>query len=192
MAAKHFWATLSCLCWSFKLKRLLALSSLLFFAVAFAADKASVDDLLKNPAKFDNKAVTVTGKVDHFKAKTSKAGRKYFTFDLVGSGNYRGLRPQIAVYGQVELKPLPKNGDKVEATGLFAKERHVGSSVYKNELDVTSKGKDKNGVKVVKYVLLPFHPLFFVILSLRRISRPLLVFSWAAGEILGSSVACQA
>lgn len=126
------------------MKRLLALSSLFVFAVALAADKASVGALVKNPAKFDNKIVTVTGKVSHFQARTSKAGNKYFTFSMEEGKDH------VAIYGKGELKPQPKDGDKVAATGAFAMERHVGTSVFKNEIDVTSKGKDKNGVKIVK------------------------------------------
>ena len=126
------------------MRRLLALSALLVFTAALAAEKTTVANILKDPAKFDNKVVTAVGKVGKFKARVSKAGNKYFTFDLVDGGDH------IAVYGKGELKPAPKDGDKAEATGAFAKERKVGSNTFKNELDVTSKGKDKFGVKIVK------------------------------------------
>lgn len=126
------------------MRRLLALSALLVFTTALAAEKATVANILKDPAKFDNKVVTVVGKVARFKARVSKAGNKYFTFELAEGANH------VAVYGKGELKTAPKDGDKVEATGAFAKERKVGSKTFKNELDVTSKGNDKLGVKIVK------------------------------------------
>lgn len=126
------------------MKRLLAFSFLFVFALTLAADKASVAGLVKDPAKHDNKTVSVLGKVSHFVAKTSRAGSKYFTFQLEQGKDH------IAVYGKGELKPAPKDGNLVTATGLFAKERKVGSSTFKNELDVTPHGKDKNGVVISK------------------------------------------
>jgi len=126
------------------MKRLLGLSLVLAVALAQATDVATVEGLVKDPAKFDNKVVTVIGKVSHFTAKTSRAGAKYFTFQLEQGKDH------IAVYGKGELKPAPKDGNKVAATGIFAKERKVGTSSYKNELDVTSHGKDKFGVHIGK------------------------------------------
>jgi hypothetical protein len=127
------------------MKRLLAFGFVFAFAVAMAAESVSVGDLLKDPAKYDKKVITVTGMVSKFKAKTSKAGNKYFTFTL------EEKKEHIAVYGQGELSPEPKNGDRVEATGEFAKERSSGDLIFKNELDVSKKGAEsKNGVKVVK------------------------------------------
>lgn len=126
--------------------RTIGLVSLFVFAIAFAADKAIVADLLKEGSKFDGKIVTVTGKLMHFKAKTSKAGNKYFTFDLEDGGK------KLNVYGKGELDPTPKAGDTVEVTGEFVKEREMNDFTIKNEIDVT-KGKEKesekNGVKVL-------------------------------------------
>ncbi len=126
------------------MRRLLALSAVLLFTAAMAAENATVSAILKDPAKFDNKALTVVGKVAKFKARVSKIGKPYFTFDLTEGTNH------IPVYGRGELQPAPKDGDKVEATGLFAKERTVGTNIFKNELDVTTKAKEKFGVKILK------------------------------------------
>lgn len=109
-----------------------------------AIDKTTPSAILKSPAKFDHKVITVTGVVSHFSAKTSKAGSKYFLFDLMSG------KDKIAVFGRGALKVNPKDGSKVEATGQFETARKSGDRVYKNELDVTSTGKDKNGVTVVK------------------------------------------
>jgi hypothetical protein len=126
------------------MRRFLTLSVVLLVSIALAAENITVSAILKDPSRFDNKAITVVGKVAKFKARTSRAGNKYFTFDLTEGTSH------IPVYGKGELKPEPKDGDKVEATGLFAKERKLGSSTFKNELDVTKKEKEKFGVKVVK------------------------------------------
>jgi hypothetical protein len=126
------------------MKRSLALCAFFVFALALAGNNPTIGAVLKDPAKFDNKVISVSGKVSGFQARTSRAGAKYFVFKLVEG------KDQVAVYGKGELKPAPKDGNKVVATGLFAKERKVGSSTFKNEIDVTSKGKDKNGVRIAK------------------------------------------
>ncbi len=127
------------------MKRFLALSSLLLVAFAMAADKASIAAVAKDPAKFDGKVIAVVGKVSHFKAKTSKAGNKYFVFDIEEG------KAKLAIYGQGELAKAPKDGDKVEATGKFVKEKDMKSFTIHNEIDVTAKESDsKNGVKILK------------------------------------------
>jgi len=125
------------------MKRSIALLSLALFTAAFAADRTTPSAILKTPGKFDHKVITVTGVVAKFVARASDSG-KYFLFDLTEG------KDKIAVFGRGELKPAPKNGDKVEATGEFEVARKVGDRTYKNEIEVTSKGHDKNGVTIVK------------------------------------------
>lgn len=120
-----------------------------FSVLAFAIDKATVAEVLKDPAKFDDKVVTVTGKVTKFKQKTSKAGNPYYNFKLVGKGE-----EELSVYGRGKAEPAPEDGQMVEVTGKFAKEKKVGSVTYKNEIDVTKNADDKKtadfGIKVIK------------------------------------------
>jgi len=125
------------------MKRTIALLSLALFSLAFAIDKTTPSGILKTPAKFDHKVITVTGVVAKFTARASDNG-KYFLFDLTEG------KEKVAVFGRGELRPAPKNGDKVAATGEFAIARKVGDRTYKNEIEVTSNGKDKNGVVIVK------------------------------------------
>ncbi|RYG22396.1 hypothetical protein EON82_17210 [bacterium] len=125
------------------MKRLAALSFLLVAAVALANEYevAKVSAVVKNPAKFDGKKLSIKGKVAKFKAKTSKAGNPYFTFKLEEG------KEQISVYGRGKLKSEPKNGDTVTVSGKFAKEKKLGDLTFKNEIDVTEKPGEGFGVK---------------------------------------------
>ncbi len=99
---------------------------------------AKVADLLKDGAKYDKKVVVVTGKVDDFKAKTSKAGNDYFTFTLLDG------KDEAHVYGFGKLSPEPKDGDKVKVTGKFRISKVLKGGEVKNEIDVSApKGAGK-------------------------------------------------
>ncbi len=127
------------------IKRALALTALILgSALVLAADKTKVADLLDNPTKFDGKTVTVSGTVKKFKAKESKAGNKYFTFDVEQDDE------TVHIYGQGELDPAPKNGDKVELTGKFTKLKKVRDLEFKNEIDITPKKGEKYALKILK------------------------------------------
>ncbi|MCO5295494.1 MAG: hypothetical protein M9921_01420 [Fimbriimonadaceae bacterium] len=124
-------------------KPLLALLALgVMFAVA--ADALTVDALLQEAAKHDGKPVTVTGKVVEFKQKTSRAGNKYFTLQL------KGKSENLNVYGHGELTPAPKKDDRVEASGVFRREKKVQTFTVKNEVDVSPVEGKKYGVKILK------------------------------------------
>lgn len=116
-------------------------------AMAFAAEKATVAELLKSPEKYDGKVVTVTGKAVKFQQKTSKAGNDYFTLKLVGKTD----EENINVFGHGKHKVL-KDDVTIEVTGKFAKEKKVGTVTYKFEVDVSKKDDDKKtadfGIKV--------------------------------------------
>lgn len=102
---------------------------------------AKVSEVLKDPAKYDGKAVAVKGTVAEFKARTSKAANDYVVFDLVEGKDH------LAVYGQGKLQKAPKDGDKVTVTGKYAKERKVGSRTFKNEIDASARLDKSFGVK---------------------------------------------
>ncbi len=117
-------------------------------ATVFAADKVTVADLVKDPAKYDAKIVTLTGKAMKFKQKTSKAGNPYYNFKLVGKTD----DDVISVYGRGKLDKELENETMVEVTGRFVKEKKVGEVTFKNEVDVTKDSSDAKtkdfGVKV--------------------------------------------
>ena len=114
------------------------------FSVAFAADKVSVADLLKDPAKFDGKEIAVQGIVEDFSEKVSGGGNAYVSLKC------KDGEKRITVWMRGHLTTKVKNGDEIVATGVFAKERRVGDVVYKNELDITPKPGKAYGILLVK------------------------------------------
>lgn len=112
--------------------------------LAAASEALSVDGLLKDAQKHDGKPVTVTGKIVEFQQKTSRAGNKYFTLQL------RGTDGNVNVYGRGELAPAPKKDDRVEAAGIFRREKKVQTFTVKNEVDVSPVEGKKYGVKLLK------------------------------------------
>lgn len=127
--------------------KLLTISIAVLAASAFAAVKLTPETVLKDAAKHDGKKVTVTGKVDDFRARTSRAGNKYFTFKL------KGTKESLSIYGRGELKKAPKDGDRVEITGTYRREKKVNDNfTAKNEVDVSAPrdGKGGIGVKILK------------------------------------------
>ena len=114
-------------------------------ALAFAVETLTVDKLVQQRETLDGKTVTVTGVVSNFAAKTSKAGNKYTTFTLKGSNT------TLSAYTQGHIEKAPNNGDEVEITGSFRKEKVVNPDfTVKNEVDFTEKKNTKYGIKIVK------------------------------------------
>lgn len=111
-------------------------------AIVLAATKPvvlSVGDLLASTSKYDNKTVSVKGKVDRFKSGGSE-DHPFYLFKLTQAGK------QVSVYGQGKLKANPSDGSTVIVTGLFAHERHVGDRTYKDEIDASAKLDKTYGV----------------------------------------------
>ena len=126
---------------------LILAASLTFAQKADAPVRAKVADLLKDGAKWDKKVVAVEGTADDFKAKTSKAGNAYFTFDLLEG------KESVHVYGFGKLDPEPKDGDRIRATGKFRVSKKLKDGEVKNEIDVSAKKRDedaKPGVEILK------------------------------------------
>jgi hypothetical protein len=116
-------------------------------AMALAAEKVSVADLIKEGDNYDKKAVKVIAKVNEYKPRKSRAGNEYWTMRIV-SGDQT-----VNVYGRGKLDPAPKTGDSVEVTGMFRKEKKVNDNfTVKNEIDTTVDKEDKKtkdfGVKI--------------------------------------------
>lgn len=113
-------------------------------AMALSLEKAKVVEVEKDPSKFDNKKLEISGKVDKFEAKVSRKGNDYFVFDLVDG------KAKLHVYGQGKLEKQPKNGDKVTIKGLFRKEKKLGDLTFKNEVDVSTRIDKEFGIKLAK------------------------------------------
>jgi hypothetical protein len=122
----------------------------LIAALAVAAvDKVAIEDFVKNVDKYDQKVVTVTGRADNVKAKTSKAGNPYYTFRILGKTE----EDKVYVHSFGKPDEKLKDGVKVEVTGTYRKEKKVGTMVFKNELDANVDKKDDktkdNKVKIL-------------------------------------------
>jgi queuine/archaeosine tRNA-ribosyltransferase len=93
--------------------------------------KTTVAALIENPDKFHRKMVQVEGEVDDLKKKTSRIGNPYTTFKLDSGGK------QVVVfsYGHLNIQ----EDDAVIVVGKFYKERRVGRSTFKNEIDASQK-----------------------------------------------------
>ncbi|OWU64418.1 MAG: hypothetical protein CBB60_009940 [Armatimonadetes bacterium Cent15-Ar3] len=126
------------------MKRTLSFILAGFVVVAMAADAAKISDLVKKPESFDKKTVKVTGTVDKFKAKTSKAGNDYYVFDL------KEGKEKISVYGRGKLDKEPKDGDKVEIEGKFEKEHKINDDFsVKNQVTVGGKKGEAPKLKIL-------------------------------------------
>ena len=126
------------------MKRTLALSLLALTAFALASGSVTPSDVMKTPDKFDKKVIKVHGIVKKFKARTSKAGTDYLTFDLTSGGD------RIAVYSHGQMDKALAEGAKVEVEGIFAKLKTVGTMTFKNEIDVSGKKGAKPNISILK------------------------------------------
>ena len=126
------------------MKRIVSLSFLAIFAVAFAAAAITPSDVVKSPDKFDKKVIKVRGVVKKFKAKTSKAGHPYLSFDLTSGSD------KISGFSQGKLDKDLKDGDKVEVEGTFTKLKTVGTMTFKNEIDCSGKKGSKPNITILK------------------------------------------
>lgn len=116
-------------------------------AVAFGAAAMTVDKLLKEKDKFDGKDVVVTGKVADYKPHVSKAGNAYITFKLKGQSQ----TANVYLRGKLEGDAAPKDGDTVEVSGVYRKEKKVNANfTSKDEIDASKAEKKKFGVKILK------------------------------------------
>ncbi|MFM9872425.1 MAG: hypothetical protein ACKVQS_03045 [Fimbriimonadaceae bacterium] len=129
------------------MKRSVLVLAVLVSAVAFAASAMTVDKLLKDKDKLDGKDVIVTGTVAEYKAHVSKAGNPYITFKLKGASS----TANVYLRGKLEGNAAPKDGDTVEVSGVYRKEKKVNAKfTSKDEIDASKADKKKFGVKITK------------------------------------------
>ena len=114
-----------------RVARLLALVC----AVALAgsvpwASAATVAEIAKNPAAFDQKTVTVSGTAEEISSRTSRRGNPYTTFRLSDHGE----AVKVFTFGT----PAIKDGQRVEVRGVFQRVKHVGAYTFHDEIDASS------------------------------------------------------
>jgi putative ubiquitin-RnfH superfamily antitoxin RatB of RatAB toxin-antitoxin module len=108
---------------------LMSITSAAFvFVIVANAATIDVDQILKSPAQFANKMVTIQGTAAMVAEKVSRAGNPYMTSRVQDSTG------SITVYSRGH--PGIHNGDRVEVIGLFQQVKHVGQYTFYNEIDV--------------------------------------------------------
>jgi DNA polymerase III alpha subunit len=112
---------------------------LILSTLAFAIDKLTVKQLQADTKKYDNKEIILTGKVDQFKQRTSRAGNPYFTFKMVDKAD---KKIEVNVYGQGKPDKEPKNGDMVEVKGIYRVEKQFAGNTFKNEIQIKPQALD--------------------------------------------------
>lgn len=101
-------------------------------ASALAQTALSPAAVLAHGAQYDGKSITVAGTVAHVVHKTSHRGNAYTTFDLCSGTSCI----HVFEYGNMTVTA----GAASTQTGTYSVEKHVGTDVYHNELDVESNG----------------------------------------------------
>lgn len=115
-------------------------------AAAFAVEQATVSDLIAKGDAFNGKDATVQGEVANLQKRKSSRGNAYSLFRLKDKGKSINVLLDYHPAGNRAFA----NGDRIEVTGLFRKEKRVGELVFRNEVDCTKKEGKKYGVKVLK------------------------------------------
>jgi hypothetical protein len=109
--------------------------------VGQAVKPISVESLVKDQAKFDNKAVTVDGSVKKYQARVSKRDNKYATFVLVSG------KSEVNVYLRGHVIPALKDGEKVRVAGTYRRVKKVGTRTFRNEIEAKVTDGKPVGVK---------------------------------------------
>lgn len=104
-----------------------------------------VGELMKSPAKYDKKVVSVTGKILQYQERVAKTSQKPYTVFKLTDG-----KVTVNVYLRNRPATKVKNGDKATVTGTFALEKKVGNNTFKNEIDASNDKVKTNGVKLAK------------------------------------------
>ncbi len=94
------------------------------------ASAATVAEIAKDPAAFDQKTVTVSGTAQEVSSRTSRRGNPYTTFRLSDQGE----AVKVFTFGT----PAIKDGDRVEVRGVFHRVKQVGAYTFHDEIDASS------------------------------------------------------
>lgn len=126
----------------------LGLTLVVSLALAQKAGPATltVESLLKDAKKFDKQEVKVRGTIDRLDLKVSKKGNKYTTLSLIGKDPKKFVKVYMKGHPDAKLK-LAK-GKVITAFGKYAVEKKLGTSIFKNEVDVSKVEGKKYGISL--------------------------------------------
>jgi hypothetical protein len=88
-----------------------------------AALETTAAEILKNPERFDQQAVTLRGTMSRLDVRTSRKGNPYYTFTVQDL--------PVFSFGM----PPCRNGAAVTVDGVFRKIKQVGRYTFHNEID---------------------------------------------------------
>jgi len=92
------------------------------------ANPLSLEELLSHPNRYDNREVTVKGKISEIQITTNKFGKEYTTFRLTDE---KGKTIKIFNWGVLEIP----DSQKVVVTGFYRKVMRVDGSTFRNEIE---------------------------------------------------------
>ncbi|MGH7737575.1 MAG: hypothetical protein ACREMP_06880 [Candidatus Tyrphobacter sp.] len=113
-----------------KLLSLVLLAYAMCGAGALAQASLSPAELLAHGSAYDGHTVTVAGTVHRIVHRVSHRGNAYTTFDLC----FDASCIRVFEFGNASIA----DGASTTVSGTFSVEKRVGSTVYRNELDVQS------------------------------------------------------
>ncbi len=108
--------------------------------------KTNITDVLKEPDKVDGKAIQIEGKVEKYEEKSSQRGNPYTVFKVTDSGKTLS----VWMTGHAKDDNKPNDGDKVQLTGIYRKEKKVGDITFRNEIDVSPVKDKPYGIKILE------------------------------------------
>jgi len=95
------------------------------------AIETTVDKIVADKNSYDGHEVSVSGTVSaNVKFKTSKGGKDYTTFSLIGDS---GGRINVFIWGKQKLQ----GGQKARVTGIYRKVKKVEKYTFRNHIEAT-------------------------------------------------------
>ncbi len=91
--------------------------------------KATIEEIIANPANYDGKMVSVEGRVEALRERVSQKGNPYTTFKI--SQNNRRLA--VISFNQLSLK----DGDSAKVVGRYQIMKHIGQFTFENEIETS-------------------------------------------------------
>jgi len=117
---------------------LLASALLLCGNSIHAAMETTVEEIIAEKDSYDGKEVSVSGAASTPRFKSSRHGKSYMTFPLLGDSKGR---INVLIWGNIKLR----TGEKVRVTGAYRKVMEMGKYTFR---DVIEAGEIKTEMKI--------------------------------------------
>jgi hypothetical protein len=109
---------------------ILFLATVLWGSTPQAALETTVEEIMANKDSYDEKEVSVSGTVSSPKFKSSRHGKLYMTFPLLGNSE---VRINVLLWGDMKLRP----GKKISVRGVYRKNMKVGNYPFLDMIEAT-------------------------------------------------------